>query len=121
MQPEESGFWHDWLATCAQRVRLLYVLQENAILRNDWSALQQLVQELEQILDTLRLTPPSEMPAEVIAFARDIWQMNQNLQAVMEEQINTLRAEIASLHRVRDTVQRYRTFHVTGNLEDCAA
>lgn len=121
MLPEEDEFWQKWLAKYAERVRLLCALQEDAIRRQDWSALQQLSQEQEQILDVLWQTPPSKLPPEVLTFARDLWQRNQHLQQLIQERMNTLRADMASLHRTHDTVQRYRTSASPGSLEDRAA
>jgi hypothetical protein len=120
MLPEGGGFWEKWLEKYAERVRLLCALQEDAIRRQDWSELQQLSQEQEHILDVLWQAPPSQLPPEILAFARDLWQRNQYLQQMMEEHMDTLRADMASLYRMRDTVQRYRTSTSTGSLEDRA-
>ncbi len=121
MLPEDDASWQKWMAKYAERVKLLCALQEDAIRRQDWSALQQLLQEQEQILDVLWQTPPSKLPPEVLAFAGDLWQRNQHLQQMMEERMTALRADMASLHRVRDTAQRYHTSPSTGGLEDRAA
>ncbi len=121
MQPEDEFSWRQWLAKYTERVKVLCALQEDAICRQDWSALQQLLLEQEQILDVLWQTPPSQLPAEVLAFARDLWQINQHLQQMMEERMGVIRAEIAFLHRVRDTAQRYQNSSSPGGLEDRVA
>lgn len=121
MPPEEDEFWQKWLAKYAERVRLLCALQEDAVRRRDWSALQQLSQEQEQILEVLWQPPPSQLPPEVLAFARDLLEINGRLQQMVEENMIALRAEMASLHRTRDTVHRYRANAPLGSMEDRAA
>jgi len=121
MPPEDDASWQKWLAKYAERVKILCALQEDTIRRQDWPALQQLLQEQEQILDVLWQTPPSQLPSEVLAFAQDLWQMNQHLQQMMEERMTALRADMASLHRIRENAQRYHSGASTGGLEDRAA
>jgi len=121
MLPEDEFSWQQWLTQYTERMKILCFLQEEAICRQDWSELQQLLQEQEQILDVLWQAPPSQLTAEVLTFAQDLWQINQHLQQMMEERMSALRAEIAFLHRVRDTAQRYQNSSCPSGLEDRTA
>ncbi|MEJ5251964.1 MAG: flagellar protein FliT [Chthonomonadetes bacterium] len=121
MPPDEDHYWQKWLMKHAERVRLLYALQEEAIRENRWDALSQIQQEQEEILQDLWQAPPSQLPPEVLAFAQEIWQTNLRLQRMVEEQMRALQAEMADVNRSRNVLNRYNTPAPSGRLEDRAA
>jgi len=121
MLPEEDGYWQKWLAKHGERIRLLCALQEDAIRRQDWDILNQLALEKEQALEALWQCPPAQIPPEVLAFAQEIWLIDQQLQQMVEERITALRTEMASLYRTHTVLQRYQMGASLGRVEDRAA
>ncbi|MCS6831752.1 MAG: hypothetical protein NZ749_14060 [bacterium] len=118
---EQDGYWQKWLAMHTERLRALCALQEESIRQQDWETLNQLTVEKEQILEALWQCPPAQLPPEVLQLVQELWLINQQLQQMMEEHATALRADMARLHRARDTLQRYRTDVSPGSVEDRAA
>jgi hypothetical protein len=121
MLPDHEPSCQKWLAKYGERIRLLSALQEQAVQANDWDALQQLLQEQEQLLRSLEQYLPSHIPPELLEFAHEIWQRNQRLQQMVEQQLRRLRTELADLQYSRDAVKRYRTVPPSAKMEDHAA
>lgn len=121
MQPSADGAWQKWLLKQRERIRLLYAMQEEAIQQGGWEVLQQLQQEQEELLQDLWQVPPSHLPPEVLVFVREVLQVNLRLQQMVQERMNSLRAEMAELTHSRSALNRYHAGTSPGRFEDRAA